>query len=300
MSIIAVGWDCLTERVRDLIAGDRQRWRSIPVSVAGASHVRQGVPNQDSARAEPASAAARRIVVAVADGHGHAKHFRSDRGSRFAVDAAVDSIVPVLNYRPSAANTVQTVLQTEIPRTIVRAWRDRVAVDYARDEFSREERSLTPSGDIFEAYGSTLTAAVVTEHFLCLLRLGDGDVLTVDSAGQVRDVFPPYEVLGEGTDSLCAPNAVLKFQTVCEPHDASPPAVITLSTDGCSKSFPFDRQDFLKVGSDLSRYLRELGPEKVAQELPAWLAGTSAGGSGDDITLGIIYCVDALNNGRHA
>lgn len=299
MSIIPVGWDCLMERVRDLVAGDRQRWRSIPVSVAGASHVRQGVPNQDSVRVEPASAAARRIVVAVADGHGHAKHFRSDRGSRFAVDAAVDSIVPVLNYRPSATNTVQTVLQTEIPKSIVRAWRERVAVDYAREAFRPEEQSFTPAGDIFEAYGSTLTAAVVTEHFLGLLRLGDGDVLTVDGAGRVRDVFPPCEMLGEGTDSLCAPNAALKFQTVCEPHDASPPAVITLSTDGCSKSFPFDRQDFLKVGSDLSRYLRDLGPEKVGEELPPWLARTSAGGSGDDITLAIIYRADALNNRRH-
>jgi len=300
MSIIPVGWDCLVERVRDLVAGDRQRWRSIPVSVAGSSHVRQGIPNQDSVRVEPASAAARRIVVAVADGHGHAKHFRSDRGSRFAVDAAVDSIVPVLNYRSPAANTVQTVLQTEIPIAIVRAWRERVALDYARETFRAEEQSFSSAGDIFEAYGSTLTVAVVTEHFLCLLRLGDGDVLTIDSAGRVRDVFPPCEMLGEGTDSLCAANAALKFQTACEPHDTSPPAVITLSTDGCSKSFPCDRQDFLKVGSDISRYLRELGPEKVAQELPPWLASTSAGGSGDDITLGVIYRVDALNNGRHA
>ena len=56
-------------------------------SARGASHVARGKPNQDSV-------GWRRQVglwsfIAVADGHGASPHRRSDRGSRFAVEAAL-------------------------------------------------------------------------------------------------------------------------------------------------------------------------------------------------------------------
>jgi len=51
-------------------------------STRGASHLRTGLPNQDSIGTwwdEPRS----RAIVVVSDGHGSARHFRSDTGSRW-------------------------------------------------------------------------------------------------------------------------------------------------------------------------------------------------------------------------
>ena len=66
------------------------------------------------------------------------------------------------------------------------------------------------------------------------------------------------------------------------------PALIMMSTDGYSNSFSSDA-DFHKVGPDLLRILRTDGPQEVSGLLAGWLSEASAKGSGDDVTLGVIY-----------
>ena len=61
-----------------------------------------------------------------------------------------------------------------------------------------------------------------------------------------------------------------------------------ISTDGYSKSFIKD-SDFLKVGPDFLELLDNEGIPAVQDNLKKWLDETSTLGSGDDITLGIIY-----------
>jgi hypothetical protein len=63
---------------------------------------------------------------------------------------------------------------------------------------------------------------------------------------------------------------------------------VLLSTDGYANSFA-SPDAFLKVGRDYLDMLRTEGAEEVAKNLPAWLEETSQNGSGDDITVGIIY-----------
>src|SRR5450432_2105973 len=60
-------------------------WLALTATERGAAHVAAGLPNQDAAVAYPTACGA---VAAVADGHGHRRHFRSDRGSRLAVAVA--------------------------------------------------------------------------------------------------------------------------------------------------------------------------------------------------------------------
>src|SRR5436305_13472733 len=75
------------------IEGAFAGWRVGGASVRGASHVRASLPNQDSfacwaeAGTSPAGA-----VVAVSDGHGSTRHFRSETGSKLAVEAALEII----------------------------------------------------------------------------------------------------------------------------------------------------------------------------------------------------------------
>jgi hypothetical protein len=59
-------------------------WRAMTGTARGAAHDARGLPNQDSAESLAIDQAGA-IVVAVADGHGHDRHFRSAAGSKLAV-----------------------------------------------------------------------------------------------------------------------------------------------------------------------------------------------------------------------
>lgn len=65
--------------------------------------------------------------------------------------------------------------------------------------------------------------------------------------------------------------------------------MIMLTTDGYSNSFN-DENDFLSVPKEYAELIQKDGIEKVSDSLSAWLAETTTEGSGDDISLGIIYC----------
>jgi serine/threonine protein phosphatase PrpC len=68
-------------------------WRIIGESIQGASHKRSGQPNQDAIALSPASGDSLPLILAVSDGHGGAKYFRSDKGASFAVGAAIDTLL---------------------------------------------------------------------------------------------------------------------------------------------------------------------------------------------------------------
>ena len=59
------------------------------LSVMGASHERRNIVCQDSSAFKVGNGYA---VAVVADGHGSKKHFRSDVGSRFAVEAVLETM----------------------------------------------------------------------------------------------------------------------------------------------------------------------------------------------------------------
>ena len=61
-----------------------------------------------------------------------------------------------------------------------------------------------------------------------------------------------------------------------------------LSTDGYANSFA-DDAGFYQAGTDLLMAIRRLGIRRVTYRLKKWLRSTSELGSGDDITVGLIY-----------
>jgi len=64
-----------------------------------------------------------------------------------------------------------------------------------------------------------------------------------------------------------------------------------LSTDGYANSFATPA-DFLKVGTDYLDMLQGEGKNPLQKSLPKWLEEASREGSGDDITLGMIYRIE--------
>jgi hypothetical protein len=64
--------------------------------------------------------------------------------------------------------------------------------------------------------------------------------------------------------------------------------LILLSTDGYANSFREDR-GFLAVGPDLLQMIRAEGIGPITGKLESWLREASEQGSGEDITLGILW-----------
>ena len=271
-------------------------WGVFGDSTRGSSHLRSGLPNQDSL-GKWAGSGGSPAVLAVSDGHGSASHFRSDIGSRMGVEAAVRALretpVPV----PDGHSGV-------LAQTIVQAWREAVMAHLAANPFTDREWAKLPPKDSAQAksavlanppiaYGATLLAVLAAESEILYLQLGDGDILCVDqSGGTTRPLPADSRLIANQTTSLCQSSAVEDFRAAhFRAAEGPPPALILVSSDGYSNSFQSD-EDFLRVGPDYLKLLRQYGPEKVEAQLQKILPEASRKGSGDDITLGFIQRMD--------
>jgi serine/threonine protein phosphatase PrpC len=280
------------------------RWGFLGFSQRGASHFRQSLPNQDALAHWPLDDGSPAMILAVADGHGSPKSFRSHEGARFAVDTAVLVCREFLDrIKGAEPSTVKSEAELRIPRRIFQEWRRRVEDHHRQNPFSDAElehlaeqagpaardRAIRPE-QLATAYGSTLLAVALAEDFLISFQLGDGDILAVsDVTGAAERVIPKDEsLIANETTSLCQEDGLRYVRYRFQLFRESPPAMLLLSTDGYANSFA-SPDAFLKVGADYLDVLRKDGSEAIANDLPRWLEDTSSNGSGDDITVGIIY-----------
>lgn len=191
------------------------------------------------------------------------------------------------------ASTIELIGGTWLPRRIVERWMDAVTEDLQKNAFTDGEADGV-RGNPLLAYGTTLLAVLVTNDFILFLQMGDGDILTVSETGNVsRPIARDSNLIANETYSLCLPNAWKLFRLELQPISEQPPAVIMLSTDGYSNSYKTER-DFFRVGEDILNIARTAGKAAINQDLGTWLKETSEEGSGDDITLGLIFREDVF------
>lgn len=288
--------------------GNAPEWHIIGQSVRGASHVRSGLPNQDAIRWLPASRVGPPLILTVSDGHGSAKSFRSDVGSRLAAEETAWLIQDLLDGQPDPNNlsAIKRTAEERLPQEVARRWQTAVDSHLKKAAFTKEEfetlekkRGSKAVRDVKAnprlAYGSTLLCALITSSFIMYLQLGDGDILTVSEDGHVSRPLPSdARLFANQTTSLCMEKAWREIRFHFQTLFGSPPAMILLSSDGYANSFVDDRA-FFKVGSDILDILREDGPDTVAESLESWLNDASGSGSGDDITLGILFRTNILS-----
>src|SRR5512143_1699416 len=120
-------------------------WRVLGASRRGAAHIRNGgLPNQD-ALLLPDIDSAPPWILALADGHGSPKSFRSDRGALLAINtaAAVCRHLPCDPDSPRLS-AIKQWADDYLSREIVRCWRAAVDEDLAAHPLTVAEG--TPSG----------------------------------------------------------------------------------------------------------------------------------------------------------
>lgn len=270
-------------------------------SVRGDSHRRKGLPNQDAVEWTDPDHPSDPVVIAIADGHGSRRAFRSDIGAHLGVSVATRVVRRFLEESRAApaAEPLAAWSRQHLPRRIVEDWIGEVRRDIGDNPFTEEEAALLgPAGTEGStgtdaapelAYGATLLVAAAVDRYLLLAQLGDGDIVTVTRAGAVMRPIPPDpRLVANETTSLCGPSAERDFRIEVLDVEAEDPELVLLCTDGYSNSF-VDEAAFLKVGTDLHAMVRERGPAWVSSQIPHWLARASREGSGDDVTLGVLW-----------
>jgi serine/threonine protein phosphatase PrpC len=286
---------------------ENRGWRVIGSSVRGASHTRTGLPNQDAAGWLQKAGSSRALIVAVSDGHGSAKCFRSHIGSRLAIESAIALAQEFINGQPDLNNlsAIKRTAEERLPQELSRRWREAVEAHIESNPITAEELDAlekidgitareTISNKPTYAYGATILTVVIMESFILYLQLGDGDILLVSNRGDVERPLPKDERLfANETTSLISQSAWSEFRFGFQTLVGPPPALILLSTDGYANSF-VNEEAFIKVGADLLEMIRADGLDKVDESLEAWLTEATQTGSGDDTTLALICRTSAL------
>lgn len=262
-------------------------WMIGASSVIGPAHIRRGLPNQDAAVVRPSGDKPTPVIFgALSDGHGASPHFRSDRGSRIAVESAIE----LLQWTAESSEDIDI---DSLAQTVVESWRKRVDDDVAQDPY---EQGVA---EHYSPYGATMLGLMADDRQVCLMQLGDGDILLGFPDGRIeRPIAPDTGLWGEQTYSLCLPNAEnhLHGWVAHRDWDDELPDFILAGSDGVSKSL-VSEDAFHDVAAQYRERCRS-GAEVFSQTmsaLPQWLENLAANGSGDDASM--ILAVKLKPNG---
>ncbi len=239
------------------------------------------------------------ILLSVADGHGAKQYPRSDLGARFAVAAFQRTAARFFaDAEPGSWSALEPKATGGFRKSLALQWRRSVVLHAANnpppgDPFGAASEARVTAEETIRLYGATLIAALLAPGLFAAWQIGDGDLVVVDAGTDARPGghrlrFPLPQTgpeLGDQTDSLSHRDAHARMRMIWEP--GVHPALISLSTDGLSKSFA-DQDGFRSFCTGLFEQLRSGGQNAVAESLPAWLARAAAH-SGDDSTLCALY-----------
>jgi len=270
-------------------------WVAFGASVTGPAHA-HGESNQDALYLQRRSADPGRLAIAVSDGHGDPRYFRSDRGAQLAVDVAThvaDRFADRLEHLPATEDPA-AIVSADLLLPITETWTRSVRSDLHSHPF--EDAELDNAGidqstayeEPLLAYGATLLLAVVTNTVALAGRLGDGDVVGLNGRAPAEQLFPhDPDLVANTTHSLCEPDAARYFLTRIIRLDDCGPNMFLLASDGYTNSFA-EHDWYSTVASDLMSHLERDGHQWVAERLPEWLE-ESARATGDDVTVCAAY-----------
>ena len=262
----------------------KRRWQISHGQVTGAMHFKTQSPCQDAIKYKKLEDGS--LICAVADGHGSKACPYSKEGAELATQIAVALIEEVVFYNtplqiyPLLRQTGEVLL----PQEIERKWKEAVTHQHQiKGRVPLEGRAL------YGLYGTTLMLLYVTASFVFSLQIGDGDIICVDERGNVDYVIEPTKTFGVETQSLCNTTCWRYFKTTCKPlTKALKETLFMMSTDGYANSF-IHQEAFFEAGRDYMTYIKKGKIQELEKALPKWLSEATSVGSGDDITLALIY-----------
>ncbi|GAU77966.1 protein phosphatase 2C domain-containing protein [Fusibacter sp. 3D3] len=274
-----------------------KNWKVMSHSQIGSSHVKSEKPNQDAYLYKEVP----NFIGAVSDGHGNRAHARSDIGSRFAVETAIESIDELLNgdafklfadaffntltgdqphEEAEKMETLKILISNWLPDKMVSNWRQKVLRHHEAQENSNAADS---EASIYKLYGCTLLCAFEYNSYMIFMQVGDGLIGIYEQNGKV--IHPIAEDIRHRdnvTTSISDLYAPLSFKTAVYPLNETI-EFIALTTDGIENAYPNSVTDYVYFYHSIHGLIVEELPE-----LERLLERTSRY-SGDDSTALILY-----------
>lgn len=250
------------------------------------------------------------IVVAVSDGHGGQRYFRSDIGSEYAALIGCEKLSEFLlksNYLFLDAKG-KAIAIDQLIDSIVTEWNISVKEHIAHFPFKDSELSLVDPKDIdeykkltdsepnnmkpqeqyssiFKAYGATLICIGMCDEFGIGLHIGDGKCVAMYEDGSMDEPIPWDEKchLNKCT-SICDKNAVSEFRVYVWENKI--PMCVYIASDGIDDTFSDRLHSFYRsVTLDLIEPEFRDNVKNLEEKLP----NISKNGSQDDVSIaGII------------
>lgn len=275
--------------------------KGISAVTIGQSHIDNGTDCQDCAQLDLENK--NYVMAAVADGHGSKKHFRSDRGSQFATEAAKDSIYEYMNDYERFVDAYQVDKEYLIDRIVkmtITKWHEKIREDLNKDPITQEEidkylGGVFNSDKVSSVYGTTLLVGVMSEKCNFGFLIGDGSFVVIDKHGKAYIPIEDTNSKANYTSSLSSSDSYNGFVTHF--FDEMPFSIM-VSTDGLVKSFAND-SDFLDYNQAIAMELGKLDDDdkmiKMEERLIKLFEQRSRDGSEDDISISIIFDIDAYD-----
>ena len=264
-------------------------FQGIHSTVIGDSHIKKGIVCQDSSGVCVTNTFG---IAVVADGHGSAKHFRSDVGSRIAVKITTGLLKNYMSradFREQFLQHPDFILQ-QMEKQILMKWREAVEEYHLENPLTEEENQKMESfGKKLRTaviYGSTVLAAVIADGFSYGMVLGDGGFVVLDGEGRLSIPIEDKNSHANYTSSLCNTDAIHYFEHW---YTEKNPAALFVSTDGLFKSFASE-EDFLKYHGLLAQMLTDKA--RTEKSLKKNFEKRTREGSGDDISIAMVYSIE--------
>lgn len=253
-------------------------------------------------------------AVAVADGHGGGDYFRSQIGSKLAIEVlfnqlryAFENMKDTERFSDTAIKNFKYNFVKEWRKAVRKDWYDRLSdgkplgegeIRYESVSEKYKARYTSDNPDVVEkylyvAYGTTLICAVSIGTQILAMQIGDGSCVLLQRDGEFSLPIPTEEEnFLNMTVSLCDDNSELKIRHAvinCKENSPNSPAAIFLSTDGLDDCFPYyqNEEHLYKFYADviIDSMVKNLflATEKEIRE--QLLPGLTKKASKDDISL---------------
>jgi len=254
-------------------------------------------------------------IIAISDGHGGDKYIRSKNGSVIAVHQAGRIAKQNMNIELSAGMRKDELTGAirHIKTRYLLLWQQTVDNHVKSNPFTDEEKVFLKEHcsqrdyDIVVnnpriAYGCTFLCAMAYEDLVLIIQLGDGDILGLYANDEVSRELTKSDPrnIGNETLSLCSLRDVNDIaHEILIGNDI--PKMITLTTDGVKNSYndlTSDIEAFYSIPVVIENELkkRNFNIDAVKAQTEQWLEKITTNGSGDDVTIGVLYDSCALSD----
>ncbi len=274
-------------------------FKSCNFTCVGAGHIKNGTLCQDASYSVNTK---QYSLAVVCDGHGGEDYFRSDRGSKMAVDAFCSCVADkafVKRFDKLESESELPDLISQLIKSVILRWNTAVEKDLKEFPITQEElksvsdkaRRRYDSGEKLPTiYGTTLIGFVCGKRWCFGVQIGDGKCVVANKWGQLIQPIPwDDKCFLNVTTSLSDENAYEEFRYWYSQNlNKDFPVAVFLGSDGIDDSFAGDEKlhDFYRL---ILKNLAESKTVKPLTELMEYLPSLSEQGSKDDISFGIIF-----------